>query len=675
MADPELETEPQSTKPKKGKGTRARIEIEGETSRTTVDDVMETASGGKRGSTATAGGKGKPIRFDQAIRDPNNRIIAKRISPQTTLDGEPLGDEYHDLLAHDRMTVEDIKRDLSEARGGKRWHVKVEDPDGKILAADTITVHGEPKLEPGFDEGGGGGMGDGLEGATETIEDRLANDPEILKARKEVELVKIKAEAEEKQAQLEEARARRVAAERAAKGLPPVETGNGNGHKTSEDDRLLKMIDAANAPLKAQLAASEKALDDERARNRARDEKAERKADQEALLAPLRQMQENQQKSIDAMLQKMNAPPPPPTGPGTDALLAKLDSMQVSLRSEFKDNINTVVNGIKDGLTSKIDTLASTVNLLMAKGNDPVTAAMLQLATKSGQGGPAQQDPFTMMAKAMETMKALQAMTKNDGGVPQDFPSYLVDRVTSLAPDVMDFIKEQQANATVVTKEMLEAKMKELGGKMWQGLDQTIKSEIRNIRVQTPALPATPTPAPASAASVGPPPPPVKPTPAPAGVGATPPVAGPSPTAAPPTAGPTPAPTPAPGAPVTYPFGMDQQDFMQTQKRVNHVLKILTNEMRLGVQAMKWPEQAFAHLPKPLIDALMPATTEGELRAIFEPFGDPAAMQMIGHFCAETNPQHEWYRKWLSDGIQWIKDAVADQSSDGEEGEPVVEEP
>lgn len=673
MADPELETQdPPAKGGGKKKGTRAKIEIEGETSRTSVDDVLETASG-RRGGAATARGP-QPQKFDRAIRDPNNTIIAKRLSPQTTLEGEPLGDEFRDLLPHDGMTREEIKRDLSEARGGRKWHVKVEDADGKIIAADTINVPGEPKLEPGFEESGGGGMGgeEGLE-VEESLEDKLANDPEIVKARKEVELLKIKAEAEEKQAQLEEARARRAQAERVAKGLPAIES-NGNGHKTSEDSKFAEMIEKANAPLKAALAASEKALEEERARSRAREDKADRKAEQEALIAPLRQMQESQQKTLESLLQKMNTPAAP-TGPTSDALMAKLDSMQVSLRSEFKDQMNTVVNGIKDGLTSKIDTLASTVNLLMAKGNDPVTAAMLQLATKSGQGGPAQQDPFTMMAKAMETMKALQSMTKSDGGAPQDFPSYLVDRVTSLAPDVMEFIKEQQMSAQVVTKEMMEAKMKELGTKMWQGLDQTIKSEIRNIRVQTPALPATPTPAPASAAPSGPPPPPVKPTPAPQGVGATPPAAAPSPTAAPPSAAPVPAPAAAPGAPVSYPFGMSKEDYLQTQKRVNHVLKILTNEMRLGIQAMKWPEQAFAHLPKPLIDAIMPANTGDEIRAIFEPFADPALMQIIGQFTADTNPQHEWYRNWLTSGIEWIKDAVNDQGGDGGEGEPVVDEP
>lgn len=675
MADPELETQDPPSKPSgKKKGTRAKIEIEGETSRTSVDDVLDTASG-KRTSSGAAK-NATPLRFERAIRDPNNRIIAKRLQPTVTVSGEPLGDEFHDLLCHDRLTIDEIKRDLSEARGGRKWHLKVEDSDGKIIAADTISVPGEPKLEPGFEESGGGGMGDTDLEAEQTLEEQIENDPDIVRAKKDERLMEIETRKLARQAELDRAKAEAATARRALEAAQRGEGSNGNGkteHK-SEDERMAALIEKANAPLKEALAASNKALEEEKARNRARDEKAERKADLEAVTAPLKAAQEAQAKTLEGLLAKLSQPAAP-TGPSSDALLAKLDSMKTELRSDFKDQINTVVNGIKDGLTSKIDTLASTVNLLMAKGNDPVTNAMLQLATKAGAGGPAPQDPFSMMTKAMETMKALQTMTEKTSNGPQDFPSYLVDKVTGLAPEVFDFIREQQANAQVVTKEMLEAKMKELGGKMWQGLDQTIKTEIRGLRVNQQPTPATPTPAPASATSAGPPPPPVKPTPAPTGVGAVPPTAAPSPTAAPPTAAPPPSVAAAPG-PETFPFGMSKEDFLQTQKRVNHVLKILTNEMRLGVQAMKWPEQAFAHLPKPLIDALMPANTGEEIRSIFEPYADPALMQIVSQYIADGNPQHDWYRNWLTSGIEWIKDAANDQSGEGEgEGEPVVEEP
>lgn len=658
----------------KRKGARASLHVEGEATQATVDDVLAAAGGGK-GRTSTASKTAPPIRFEKAIRDPNNKIIAKRLQPTVTLEGEPLGDEFHDLLPHDRLTLDEIKKDLAESRGGRKWHVKVEDPDGKIVAAETINVPGEPKLEPGFDEtGGGGGMGSEL-GEEETLEEQLEKDPDIVRMRKDERMMELETRKLQRQAELDAARAQAAAAKRAldAAQNPGQQGANGNGHK-SEESKFAEMIEKANAPLKAALAASEKSLDEERARNRSRDEKAERKADLEAVTAPLKAAQDAQAKTLEALLQKMNQPVMP-TGPTTDALMAKLDAVKSDLRSDFKDQINTVVNGIRDGLTSKIDTLASTVNLLMAKGNDPVTAAMLQLATKSGAGGPAQQDPFTMMAKAMETMKALQAMTNKNDGAPQDFPSYLVDRVTSLAPDVMEFIKEQQANAQVVTKDVMEAKMKELGTKMWQGLDQTIKAEIRNIRV-TPSV-NTPTPAPASAATAGPPPPPVKPTPAPSGVGATPPAAAPAPGGGPPPPTPAPAPAAAPGANVpptsAYPFGMTQEDFLQTKKRVGHVLKILYGEMRLGVQAFKWPEQAFAHLPKPIIDALVPAETDVQIRDIIEPFAEAQMMQDIWAYLSDSHPQHEWYRKWLTDGINWIKDAAADQGS--EEGEPVVDEP
>jgi hypothetical protein len=668
MADVETtETEP----PKKKKATRARVEIEGETTRTTVDDVIDTA-GGRKGGGGSSTAAPQKVRFERAIRDPNNKIVAKRIAPVATLDGEPLGDEYNDLLPHDGMTRDEIKRDLTEARGGKKWHVRVEDADGRVVCAETVIVPGEPKLEPGFEESGGGGMGGEELETEETLEEQIARDPDIIRAEKDLRLLEIQKKREEREAELAEVKARRTAADRAAKGLPPIsETTNGNGHK-SEEAKFAEMIEKANAPLKAALAASEKALEEERARNRAREDKADRRAEQEALIAPLKAAQEQQAKTLEALLQKMNQPAAP-TGPSIDTLMAKLDSMKTELRSDFTQQITNAISGIKDGLNSKIDTLASSVNVLMAKGNDPATNALIQLAReRGGQGGPTTQDPFAILTRGLETMKTLQTMTGTTNNGPQDFPSYLVDKVTGLAPDIMEFIREQQQNAQVVTKEVLEAKMKELGGKMWQGLDQTIKTEIGKIRV-VPQV-ATPTPAPASSAPAGPPPPSVKPTPAPAGVGAPPPPVSAAPGGAPPP--PTPAPAPAGNVPPTaaYPFGMTKDDFVQTQKRVGHVLKILYGEMRLGVQAFKWPEQAFAHLPKPIIDALIPASTDVEIKNIIEPFAEPQVLQDIWAFLSDAHPQHDWYRKWLTDGINWIKDAAADQGSD-EGGEPVVDEP
>ncbi|MGH8896757.1 MAG: hypothetical protein ACRDZ4_06970 [Egibacteraceae bacterium] len=581
--------------------------------------------------------------------------------------------------------MDEIKRDLTESRGGRKWHLRVMDEDDRIIAAETITVPGEPKLEPGLEDLGGGDM-DPSGGETETLEEQIENDPDIVRAKKDERLMEIETRKLARQAELDRAKAEAATARRALDAAQRGEQpGPGtNGHKT-EEDKLAALLDKQLAPMREQNATLQRALDEEKRRNADRESEERRRREMADMLSPLKEMQAAQQRNIDAILQKLSQPAPAPTGPSSELLLQKLESMKTELKSDFTQQIQTVLGGVKDSVQGKIDVVTQALNALTTNRNDPATNALIALATKSGPGGAAPGDPFQSLIRAMEAMKTIQTMTGTMPGSsgPQDFPSYLVDRIAGLAPDVLTFMRETQQQAGVVTQEMLEKKMREAGAKMYSGLDQTIKQEIGKLRVAAqqqvglPAAAPAPTAAPGTQ-SVGPAPPPVQapgaPAPAPGivqapGIVPAPGVAPAPGAAAPPSA--TPAPGMVPAGPA-YPMGMSAEDFAQTQKRVNYVLTMLRKEIGLGVQAMRWPESAFAHLPKAIIDAILPITTDEELANIIKPFGEPALLDQIFFFVSDANPQHEWYRRWLTDGVNWIKDAAAAQT--GQAPEPSAED-
>ncbi len=686
MADPETETAEPRAKTGKGRGgARARIEVEGDVDPSKVGDVLEAAGGGRR-SRSNAGDPDKAAlqKFSKAIRDPNNRIVAQRIAPATTRDGTPLADTY-DVQSHEAITEDEIKRDLQEARGGKKWIVKVYDSDENIIASRSITVGGEPKLDPMLDELTPEPEGAGMETGTdlteeELLEQTLARDPDIIKARKNLRLKQLKNEEEEEEAKAAELRARRVAAEKAMKG--ETENGNGNGkHKhrdeDDEDDRLKRVLDSQLAPLREQNAELKRQVDAEKARNADREATEARRRELEAATAPLRQQNEQLKATIDAINAKLAEGHN--KGPTADAIMAKLESLKTEIKSDTKDQIMTVVNS----LTAKIDVVATTLNTFMSKGNDPATQALIQMATSGGKGGTAERDPFHGLERALTVMQNLRGLTTPESPAPPDFPSYLVEKMAEMTPEVLNFFKEQRGS--VPTKEEINAQMKAAAMKMYEGLDVSMKQALeagfqrlqqgRGIQQQpqvtpTQQVPAGGAPAPAPAQTV-----PVTvgqngPAPAPGVV----PFPG---SGAPAAANPAPAPAAAPAGPLTPEqlfASLQPAERAEYTKRVNWVLGGMLSEMKLGVRDMHWPEKAHGNLPKPLIDQLVEAQKDSDIHNIVKPYADQALLASIWGYLSPSNKDSEWYQEWLTTGINWIKQAEGYELVEASEEPPVVED-
>lgn len=667
------------------KSARAKIEVEGEVPQETVENVIDAAGPKKRGQQE----KIAPTRFERAIRDPSNRIIATRIAPQTTADGKVLGDQY-EIMPTDTLTEAEIKQDIAQARGGQKWHIRVLDSEDRVVAAKNVIVPGEPRVDPvmeSFDplvspssppmphhgrrhsmETYAATSSCGEESASE----RLTNDPDILAKRKELEILRLQTDKERREAELAEARARRAAAERALRG-----DGEENGHakKKTDDEVLREAIEAALRPLR-----------EENERLRRRDEERERMGDFqrmiEAATAPIKATQESLAKTMEALALKVNSPPPPPQGPSMQEVVTSLTAKLDALKSEVKLDVERQLNTALTTLTSKYDaqfqSLIHQINTIATRPGDAGLAkeavgALTAIATKGGPGGAAA-DPFSLVEKTVGLVKNVGQMTGMIPGsqTPTDFPTFLVEKLTSLAPEVMDFVERRQREAVAVTREEVEKKMRELGIKMWQELDNTIKSEIRGAfsRARTFQESAAPAAAPTVAVPV-----------ATKQAVSTPVATAPPPAVAVATAPPPMATVSAPPSVVVQqeqsaspptqdkvvqqfqpqqaaPVHADQKQLEDIyRKRVNAVLKLLHHEMQLGVQGMTWPQKAWEWLPKNVLDGIVASKTDQDVYEVVKPWADPAMLESIWNYLKDSYPQHQWYREWLSNGINWIKEA------------------
>lgn len=661
---------PKKSGGKKGRGARATLTVDGDVPPGTVDRVLR-ASGGEGGPGGEPGAAPVRVSFERAIKNSEYRIVAKRVTPQTLPDGTPLGDEY-ELMPHDGLSLSEIKQDISTARGGKKWIVRVLDFDDKVVVAQSIVVGGDARQDPLLDEMAGGSRGGHMPGeyppgytGTEE-EDPIEADKDVIAAKKQERILEIQARQEVRRAELEEAQQRR----RVASG--DTTANNGHGKEPDLAAEIAKAVEAANAPLKEQLAEYKRKEED-------RQQRDDSKQMMEGQTGPLKAMLESQQKTLEALTTKLNEPPKTNEKPIAD----QLDLLKRDLKDDTNNHVDQVVNGIKGELTGKIDALTNLVNSLMTRApqdggmaKEAVTA-LTQIATKGGPAGGPVEAPFQMMRGAITAMKELAEtrtiLTSETTTNPPDFPSYLVEKASEAVPQVLNFIERKAAAGPGgVAKEEVEKMMQGLGMKMWEGLDKTIKTEVRNAYAARRGQPAPGLPAPQAGA--------------PPGAGAAPPPAqGPAPpTGAPVAAAPGPAPAVVdfPGGAPAAPSGgttaatpgakpLDEQ----YRGRVKFVLSHLLNEMQLGVLEMHWPEQAMGTLPKDIREKLVEAKDDQEVYAAIEPWGDKLLLDKIWAYLREEHPQHEWYRNWLAQGINWIKEAsgakLAPESA-GVEGEPPV---
>lgn len=689
MADPEVEPEVGHRPKGPKKGARASIQVDDiPVGSEEAAEVLEAASGAsrRRGGVKPADTR-ESQRFSRAIRDPNNKIMATRTAPPMLQDGTALGDTY-EVATHESQNEAEIKREISEARGGRRWVLRVFDPDDKIIASKSMDVPGFPRLDP---------MMVGLEDAQpeetmqteeeltedEILERAISRDPEVVKAKKNLALVRIKNEQEEEEVKSAELRSRRVQVERALKGEGENgSNGGGNGSRKhrghseeeeAEDERLKKILEAQIGPLKQANENLQKQLDEEKRRNTDKESREERRRELESVSNPLKSANDALQKQVEQILAKLNAPPVQ-TGPTSEAILAKLDSMKNEIKSDTKDQILTVVSS----LTSKIDTVATTLNTYMAKGSDPATSALISLATNGSKGGAAPVDPYQGLERALNALQKLKTVTDPASAGPADFPSFLVEKMAETTPEVLNFFREQRNAAP--TKEDIEKMMRGAAMKMYENLNASMKQELQigfdRSRGNAPAqgLPQ---------GGQGPAPAPAIPAPAPVGPTVSAP-AGPQPNvvsfpgAAVPAATPT-APAPAapaaagPLTPEALHQSLDAGTRAEYSKRINWLLGGMLEEMKIGAREMKWPEMAHNNLPRPIIEQLVQATTDEDVAKIVKPYGDPKLLDSIWAYLGPANKNSEWYQDWLGSGIDWIKQAEGIEIVQPGE-EPVVED-
>jgi len=95
----------------------------------------------------------------------------------------------------------------------------------------------------------------------------------------------------------------------------------------------------------------------------------------------------------------------------------------------------------------------------------------------------------------------------------------------------------------------------------------------------------------------------------------------------------------------------------------------MIHEIQLGQVAMKWPEKAYLELPGDIRDKIVAAEKAEELHDAVKPWADPTLLETLWNYLRVEHPKHEWNRKWLATGIDWMKTAA---NEGGEE--PVTED-
>lgn len=619
--------------------------------------------------------------FSKAIRNTEWRIFAERLSPRQMPDGTPLEDVL-EVPSYDSITENDVKKEIQQARGGTRWIARVIDVEdnNRVIATKLYVIGGDPIQEPSSvknDQTGGPGAfqhGNGFPEdeepeSPEEVEARVASeieaDPEVVAKKKqarleELEMAKMRRDVERVKAEAEMKRLR-------DENKPPDAQGN---------DAMRRAIDEATRPLRESNEQLRKELDAKRATD-----ESERHLN--AQLAPMKT-------AIDALTQKSNTPVQ--QGPSITELMGKLDTVKAEIKNDTTQQIAQALNNLSTKFEAQISNINTQLTSFINRPQEggalatAAVSALTQIAIKKDDGGGSRHsDPIETTRNVLGLVKDAQEITgggsRGEATIPPDFPSFLVDRVTQLAPQVIEYLEKKQGGP--IGREELQAMFKEYGIKMWQELDGTIKREVRGGLSQIagrprPGLPVPAAPSPAPSGPFAPPPPGAPGARLQSGIpqAISPNAPPPSPESPPPPSvpvvqfgggqpAPQPVAAPAPVAPMTADASLEKE----TRDRVNWVLSGLLREMKLGVQEMQWPEKAYGNLPKDVLDRIVTASTDRDVYDAISPWVDQPTMDIIFSYVSDSNPQHEFYREWLTAGVNWIKaEATGGNEPDEPEG-------
>lgn len=463
---------------------------EGEEGASRGSAVAEVAVKGKGNSVRQAlknaglksEAKGMQQKIQDLLRNPRNKIAAKRIAPKTWTQGDKKYDCEDLIELPPPMTLDEVAQHLKENYGGKKWNVAVYDEDGEILDRKNIDVPGNPIINadameqfdiPSVDDLSLGGEGEG--------EEKSPMDREIETKEKEGKSLEL----DEQNARL---RARIAVLE-----------GKGNGqHKESSEDAAKKAITEALAAQQAKHDAEMKSFRD-----------GQEKESME------RRMTDGFNRQM-ADLRELITKKPDDTGGAIRDVLARIDT----LKMEFNGNLKDTLNSYKDSTNQQINSLEKHFSNQVASIRDAITAManrphddplkhMIPLITGSiAQSTKGYSEVITPLLAAMtarneseaapptnpmkETIELLQmtGMVPGPNSVQKDFGNRVVDFAEKMAPDVLNFIKEERTRGVEVTKETVQNQLKLIAQKISNDVSQHASKTIQQIAAQQRGLPA-----------------------------------------------------------------------------------------------------------------------------------------------------------------------------------------
>lgn len=429
--------------------------------------------------------KGMQQKFQDILRNPRNKIAAKRISPKTWQAGDKKYDCEDTVELPPPMTLEEIGQHLKENYGGKKWNVKVFDEDGEVLDAKNIDVPGNPIINadameqfevPSVEDLGLGGDDDDAQSPV---------DREIETKQKEGKALEL----DEQNAKLR-------------KRIAELE-GKSNGHlKESSEEAAKKAIDAALASQQAKHDAEMKTF-----------REAQEKESME------RRLTEGFNTQIAGLKELITKKPD--EGGGVRDVLSRIDTLKLEFNGNLKDTLgsykeatNQQINSLEKHFTAQVAALQQSITaqanhkpespfkdvvpLITASiekssaGYKDVIGPLLAAMTQRNESEAA--PPPNPLKETIELLQLTGAM-QSPNSQPKDFGNRVVDFAEKMAPDVLRFVERERAEGRAVTETAIQNQLKLIAQKISKDVSEHAGKTIQQIAAQR-GLPA-PQPQPA----------------------------------------------------------------------------------------------------------------------------------------------------------------------------------
>lgn len=595
----------------------------------TVDEALKKA--GLRDQA-----KGTKPKLNDLLQDPRNKIVVRRVFPKTFRGPDGKSYDCEDIVeVPPPMTLDEITAHLRQELGGKKWNLQVKDEDGEVLDAKNIDIPGDPKINP--DEANSQfSIPNDFTLPEDEEEEVVEEDPldrEIKQKAKESKVLELERQNAELRRKIKQA-----------------SKGNGNG---LGDDDEEEHVDVGEAIAEALAKQDEK----HQAELRLRDEKEEKQSMEKRLTDKLNSEIGSLRTLIEGFSSKSK-------DDGANAssfresmtkLDSKLDNLQTKFTSDLKDTLggykeatNTQIQALKDNFASQISNLQNSINNLANRpAPENPMKDMLPLITGSMDRSSASykemMGPLITAVTAskgeesggggvMETIQMLQTV----GALPgsnRDFGTRVVDFAEKMAPDVLNFIKEERNKGVDVTKEALQNQMKLVAAKISKEVTEHSVQEIRRLDAQRNqqqrGLPAPaaqqgqqqpgPQPGPQQQAPV----PQQQNAPSPTGRMSPQEIASRQRVEKPPVAE---EPDEDEGDEEEGPPLTPEQEMAE---RVNATLELLEREMTVRPRKVTWPTFAWDELPGQVLDQIIFSNDDADVYTAIKPYADPALADRI----------------------------------------------